>query len=38
MLVIMSRQRYNNLLEKENKSAFSLVIRQKKCGNLSIIR
>jgi len=30
MLVIMSWQRYNILLEKENKLAFSLVIRQKK--------
>ena len=38
MLVIMSWQRYNILLEKANKSAFSLVIRQKKCGNLLIIR
>ena len=38
MLVIMSRQRYNNLLEKENKSAFSLVIRQKKCVKLPVIR
>ena len=34
----MSPQRYNILLEKANKSAFSLVIRQKKCGNLLIIR
>ena len=34
----MSWQRYNILLEKENKLAFSLVIRQKKCGKLSIIR
>ena len=30
MLVIMSWQRYNILLEKANKLAFSLVIRQKK--------
>ena len=37
MLVIMSWQRYNILLEKENKSAFSLVIRQKKCGVIAII-